>query len=215
MKTWLVAHRGAQNKARENTLQAFTDARKYDVGYIELDVRITSDNVAVIHHDPSINGSQISEKTHTELLRLDPELANFDEVVASNGNQPLIIELKSKGSAKHAFSYLQANPSCFATSFIKDELLTLQELGVDSRRMFLAQHKHPIGLLSSAIESNFLGITLNKWYLGPCIYRRAKKNDLTIFIYTVNGLLWARLVRKLFPAVIIATDRPDKLTRLA
>ncbi len=215
MKTWLVAHRGAQNNARENTLQAFSDARKFDVGYIEFDVRVTLDNIAVIHHDPLVAGVSIVDHSYAELLKFDPELAQFEEVIAQNGAQALIIELKGAGAARHVQPYLQKLPDSFATSFYVDELRALQEHGISPHRMFLAQYKHPIGLVKKATDAGFGGITLNKWYLNPLLYRRAQKHNLTIFIYTVNNRLWAKCIRRWYPAVLIATDRPDKLTSLS
>ncbi|MFO0882441.1 MAG: glycerophosphodiester phosphodiesterase [Candidatus Saccharimonadales bacterium] len=215
MKPWLVAHRGAPNEAQENTLDAFKAARKYAVGYIEFDVRITKDNVAVIHHDPSIDGALIAESTYDDLLALDPQLAKFEDVVNEHSELPLFVELKSNGSAAHAEEYLRHNDASFATSFIEEELRMLQDSGIDSKRMFLAQHNHPIGLLSRATQNKFGGITLNKWYLNPLLYWRAKRADLTIMIYTVNSSLWARIVRLFYKEVLICTDYPDKLERLA
>lgn len=48
-------HRGYQNVAPENTIPAFKLSRQFGYTWIETDVRFTSDNVAVIMHDESIN----------------------------------------------------------------------------------------------------------------------------------------------------------------
>lgn len=215
MKTWLVAHRGAQKNAKENTMSAFRDAQKFSVGYIELDVRVTSDDVAIIHHDAAIGEYQIADVPFEKLRALDPELAHFDEVVKASHEQPLIVELKSTGTAVHVANYLHTHPESFATSFIIDELQKLSDLGIATNRMFLAQHKHPLGHIKKARDAGFRGVTLNKWYLTPLFYVRAQRANVTIFIYTVNSRWWAACVRTLYPRVLIGTDRPDLLQDLA
>ena len=50
----LYAHRGCTaNGAGENTIEAFAQAIKMNIG-IELDVRLTKDNIPVIIHDKSL-----------------------------------------------------------------------------------------------------------------------------------------------------------------
>ncbi len=47
----VVAHRGANREAPENTLAAFLAAVDAGVRAVELDARLTSDGVVVVHHD--------------------------------------------------------------------------------------------------------------------------------------------------------------------
>lgn len=211
MKPWLVAHRGASKEAPENTMAAFAAARKYAVGYLEFDVRITKDNIAVIHHDPAIGSAVIAETDFDTLRSLDPQLARFETVIAEHHELPLFVELKSSNSARHVLSYLESNPTSFATSFLEDELITLQQAGIAGSRLFLAQHNHLFGLLQRTRSNKFGGITINKWYLTPYLHWRAKKAGLKIMTYTVNSALWARLMRYIYPDVFICTDVPHKL----
>ncbi|HWG92131.1 MAG TPA: glycerophosphodiester phosphodiesterase family protein [Candidatus Thermoplasmatota archaeon] len=50
----LLAHRGASLDAPENTMAAFTLARSQGAHGLELDVRLTRDNVPVVVHDPDL-----------------------------------------------------------------------------------------------------------------------------------------------------------------
>jgi len=50
----IVGHRGARGLAPENTLAAIDKALEHQVDEIEIDVRITADNIAVLAHDPWI-----------------------------------------------------------------------------------------------------------------------------------------------------------------
>jgi glycerophosphoryl diester phosphodiesterase len=47
----VIAHRGASQIAPENTLIAFEKAHELGATWIELDVMLTQDNVAIVHHD--------------------------------------------------------------------------------------------------------------------------------------------------------------------
>ena len=48
----IIAHRGANREAPENTLTAFKRALEAGAQGIELDVHLTSDGGVVVHHDP-------------------------------------------------------------------------------------------------------------------------------------------------------------------
>jgi glycerophosphoryl diester phosphodiesterase len=54
--TAVFAHRGCTEGFRENTLEAFAEAKRLGADGIELDVRLTADGALAIHHDPEIPG---------------------------------------------------------------------------------------------------------------------------------------------------------------
>lgn len=71
-----VAHRGYSIGAPENTLAAYRMAKRMGFNYAECDVSFTSDSVAVLLHDDTIdrtsNGAgSISAKTYAEVKELD------------------------------------------------------------------------------------------------------------------------------------------------
>src|SRR5579871_6363196 len=72
----VIAHRGASGDYPENTLVAFTAARDAGSPYIELDVRLTRDDVVVVAHDDGLarignSDGLISEMTLAELAQVD------------------------------------------------------------------------------------------------------------------------------------------------
>lgn len=72
----IIAHRGASMYAPENTLSAFKKAIKQNAQSIELDVRLTKDNIPVVIHDATIN--RVSNgKGFVHNLTLD-ELKTYD-----------------------------------------------------------------------------------------------------------------------------------------
>jgi glycerophosphoryl diester phosphodiesterase len=52
----ILAHRGASKAAPENTLAAFTEARRLGADGVELDVHRSADGAIVVHHDPVVAG---------------------------------------------------------------------------------------------------------------------------------------------------------------
>ena len=64
----VIAHRGAREAARENTLPAFRLAREFGAEWVELDARRTADGVVVVHHDAQLaDGRVLAELTVDEL----------------------------------------------------------------------------------------------------------------------------------------------------
>ncbi|HEY3842515.1 MAG TPA: glycerophosphodiester phosphodiesterase [Acidimicrobiales bacterium] len=54
--TAVFAHRGCTEGPRENTLEAFAEARRLGADGVELDVRLTADGALAVVHDPEIEG---------------------------------------------------------------------------------------------------------------------------------------------------------------
>ena len=71
---WIVGHRGAPRRARENTIESFDWAESLGVDAIEFDVRQTRDAEAVVFHDEDVSlGTQrvpIRSFTTREIHRL-------------------------------------------------------------------------------------------------------------------------------------------------
>ncbi|MGH1455290.1 MAG: glycerophosphodiester phosphodiesterase family protein [Alphaproteobacteria bacterium] len=72
----IIGHRGCAGYAPENTLEAIHTAADMGVEWVELDVKITKDEVPIIFHDDTLdrttNGSgNIAEKTYEELQDLE------------------------------------------------------------------------------------------------------------------------------------------------
>lgn len=104
---YVYAHRGLYDNDAlipENTLPAFKAA--IDSGYgIELDVQLTKDQVAVVHHDTTLIRScnvdqKIADLTYDELqtyslFNSQETIPKFEDVLSLvNGQVPILIELK-------------------------------------------------------------------------------------------------------------------------
>lgn len=98
----IIAHRGASDLARENTLGAFQKAIDLRADMIEFDVRRTQDRHYVIHHDPHIAGRPLDAMTFHEVREIARSMGfhvpDLEEVLAlTRGRIGLDIELKEEG----------------------------------------------------------------------------------------------------------------------
>src|SRR5665213_1201528 len=93
----VFAHRGGSALAPENTITAFDNGLAHGADGLELDVRLSRDGIAVVHHDPTL------ERTTTLTGPLDrltaDELAKgnvptLDRVLERYRDARLIVELK-------------------------------------------------------------------------------------------------------------------------
>ncbi|MGB1723474.1 MAG: glycerophosphodiester phosphodiesterase [Ilumatobacteraceae bacterium] len=92
--TNVIAHRGANRRARENTLEAFQAAVALGSDGIELDVRRTVDAALVIHHDAQLpDGRVIRESRRDELPDWLPELHSALDACA-----PAMVNIEIKNS---------------------------------------------------------------------------------------------------------------------
>lgn len=91
--TAVIAHRGASQAAPENTLEAFRLAKQLGADWVELDVRRTSDGVAVVHHDAHLaDGRRIGRLHADELPNYVPSLA---EALQACEDMSVQIEIKN------------------------------------------------------------------------------------------------------------------------
>jgi glycerophosphoryl diester phosphodiesterase len=91
--TAVIAHRGASAVCRENTVEAFVEAKRLGADMVELDVRRTRDDVLVIHHDASLPGvGPIVGQRHDAL---PPWVPTLDQAIDACAGMVVNIEVKS------------------------------------------------------------------------------------------------------------------------
>lgn len=120
----LIAHRGGAALAPENTMAAFRNAvENWGADMLELDVRITRDDVVVIHHDETVDrttdgSGKVRELSWDQLRKLDAgfhfrdvdgnhtfrgngvSVPSFQELLERFPDLRLNVEAKSRASAK-------------------------------------------------------------------------------------------------------------------
>jgi glycerophosphoryl diester phosphodiesterase len=115
----ILGHRGAKNYAPENTLAAFNLALEQGADGVELDAKLSADEVVVVHHDATLerttNGhGRVSQTPLSTLRELDAgsffsekfrgeKIPTLDEVFETIGKRALInVELTNYSTPRDA-----------------------------------------------------------------------------------------------------------------
>ena len=94
----LIAHRGKSGKAKENTIEAISNSWGIGANAVEIDVRISKDEVLYLFHDDKIDGAKIEALSFQELLKLDNDICKLETIF--NLDVPegyYILDLKNDG----------------------------------------------------------------------------------------------------------------------
>ncbi len=229
----VLAHRGLAIEAPENTLLAFAKALAVGVDFVETDVHVSADGVAVVSHDPRLDrvaGREVSvdQLTAAELRRIDlghgqgfPTLADaLDAFPQARFN----IDVKDAGAvlpAAEAIRAQNATNRVLITSFSEARrqaalrelpgVATSAAMGTAAR--MLAASKFRLGGQVTRILRSVDAVQLPERWKGvrvvtPRLIRLAHAAGVEVHVWTVNDP--ADMVRLLDLGVDgIVTDRAD------
>ena len=230
----ILAHRGYNKKYPENTLLAFKKAIEAKADYIELDVRLTKDQILVVNHDKStlrITGKNyIVANTDYKILRsLDfgqgEKIPTMEEVLdLCKGKIGVQIELTNSGTAKPMVDlvtkFKMENEVLFS-SFYHAEIAKVKELNPNlvctvlepSLLSFSSIMKgivNPQSFFSDARKLEVEGINPPFPFVTKAFCRKAHKLGLFVLPFTVDSpILWGKLIAA--GADGIFTNDPGKL----
>ncbi len=171
MSCKIIAHRGANKKAPQNTLPAFITAVNEGTDGFETDVHLTKDGVPVICHNYTIDATsdgrgEITSYTLDELKKFDfgsyysddfkdtslPTLDEFLEVAAESSCEIINIELKCPKDSNIA-RLVEATfrsvkkygclDRIIISSFSPEVLKTVKEIDARCKTAFLYPISHP------------------------------------------------------------------------
>jgi glycerophosphoryl diester phosphodiesterase len=158
---WIVGHRGAPRRARENTLDSLDWAESLRADAVEFDLRQTRDGEAVLYHDEDIvlGGQRVPVKSFTarevEKLTLPSELGEYriprlEEVFHRYSHAiRYVVEVKTSASTQLALmarriAMLAASfgvgPRCLVASFDAEFLRRMREADPEIATSFIFDH---------------------------------------------------------------------------
>jgi glycerophosphoryl diester phosphodiesterase len=132
----IIGHRGARALSPENTIASLEKAIEHGVDMVEIDVRVTKDGVAVLHHDPVLHdadGGEISiaHTTYAELLRHKADLAALDHAIRAVQHRcQIMIEVKPGVSVKQTVAIIRDRLSRYVREAEHAGFTTLQTQGI-------------------------------------------------------------------------------------
>lgn len=216
----IIGHRGARGLAPENTVAAIRKALEHGVDEIEIDVRVTKDNIVVLHHDrdlqdPTTARYDIRHHTYIELKQHKPDLATLEEAIEAVAKKvPLQIEVKWGEPTIPVVKILQIylTKGWRETDFL---------IGSKKQATLIAIHRSLPAIPTVVIEPfsglratyrarqlNTKRISMRSWWLWWFFIRWLAKDGYQLYAYTLNDPNKVNRWRRHGLAGVI-TDRPD------
>jgi glycerophosphoryl diester phosphodiesterase len=212
-----IAHRGASAYAQENSLTAFHKAAEMLADMVEVDIRITVDQIPVVAHDSDLRrlfgiNSTIADLTFEQLRAATPPglepVPSFEEVVATCKalGLGLYLDIKefSRPAAQSIFATLKAHGMTRYTifgSFRHDWVAEIKAASPDvsTSILFSSTHVDPV-LLARALGCD---------YVHPCWENAAPEPHRLL---TPD---WMRAVREAELGIICwHEERPSEIAAL-
>ncbi|MGC2485347.1 MAG: glycerophosphodiester phosphodiesterase [Acidimicrobiales bacterium] len=213
--TDVLAHRGAHFNVRENTLDAFREAKELGVAGVELDVRRTSDGVLVVHHDPVVEFMTIDQTPARDLPGYVPSLDESLDVLAG-----LCVNVEIKNSTEEpgydvsgslvrdvlASIEGAADTTAIISCF---DLATCEAARAQSESIDLAWlvQRSLDDALAIAHDARFTAVNPHVSLVNADVARRAVELGLALNVWTVNSPRDLSAMGRLGVARVI-TDEP-------
>lgn len=215
----IIGHRGAKGLSSENTLASLEKAIEHAVDEVEIDVRITKDGVAVLHHDAAVtdpNGRElvIAHTTYAELLRHKQDLAALDFAIRHVAHRcRIMIEIKPGVPVKQTVAIIQdrlrrgwrlsefsiASYDARILQRIREALPGIELVVIEKWSGLRASHR--------ARKLHTKRISMNERWLWQGFLRAMKKRGFKLSPYAMNNPQKATRWRPYLYGII--TDRPD------
>lgn len=205
----VLAHRGASAIAHENTIEAFRVAANAGADGVELDLRLTADDVMVVHHDPQIDGfGPIWSASFSDLRAARPHVPTLDDAYEACGQMLVNIEIKND-PAERGFdptyrvaellaawiAVNEAHNRVLVSSFDRDTIGAVKEHSPAIQTGQLVARGAIIPeWMESAVDDGHEWILPHRRYLkrGPGIIDAAHQAGLRIGVWTVDSARWLR-----------------------
>lgn len=199
----VFGHRGASAEAPENTVAAFRLAAELGADGVELDVRRTSDDALVIHHDAELAGhGLLVAMTLDEIRAADPSVPTFAEAMEACSGLFVNIEIKNwdadpdwdphENVATRVAEWVGANDAhhtTLLTSFNPAAIARVHEINEEIHTGWLVSDTDFAGALSEAAVAGHQAINPNRKMLesdAVGAVRSADREGLWVIAWTVD-----------------------------
>lgn len=215
----IIGHRGARGLSPENTLASFEKAIQYGVDAVELDVRVTRDGVAVVHHDAAVvdpDGREviIARTTYAELLRHKRDLAALDHTIRTVAHRcSIMIEIKPGEPTKQTVNIIRDRLKRgwrlkeFAVASYDFRILQDVREQLPGIELVVIEKWSSIRATLRARQLHTKRISFGRRWLWWGVLRSFKRRGYKITPYTVNS---TSLAKRWSPYIYgVITDYPD------
>jgi glycerophosphoryl diester phosphodiesterase len=228
----VLAHRGANRRAPENTLEAFRVAVELGADGVELDVHRTADDGLVVHHDATAAGAGLLAGATTAAIHAArPDIPTLAESLDTCAGRVVNVEIKNlpgdddfdpdDRAASLVVELLQARHSAddvLVSSFNLDSIDRVHELDPGLPTGFLCfRSLDPLVALQTAHERGHAA--LHPFFLSLAgedaarVVDRARELDVRVNVWTVDDESEIRRLADVGVDAVI-TDVPDVALRV-
>jgi glycerophosphoryl diester phosphodiesterase len=193
-----IGHRGAPREFPENTLPSFSRAIELGADGIELDVHVTADGVAVVHHDSDVatwNGRAkrpIVSMTAKQLSEVELAPGVFvptlEQVVSLASAKAFVyVELKGRDTEASAIAVILASRArCAVHSFDHATIARAAEIAPQLRRGILFD-AYPVDVARSMRSASALDVWPQWELIDQPLVERVHDAGGRVIAWTVNS----------------------------
>ena len=227
----IVAHRGANELAPENTMAAIRNCIDFGVDYIELDVRTSCDGIMYNIHDPSVDrttdsNGKICELNSAEIDRMDAgskfsdrfkgeKIPGIDKILSEvKGRAKVFFDVKDADIEKLAslVTEYQMEKDCFFWFEEDEKALELKKV---NRNLLLKINASSAAEIAAAVKDfDAYIIECHYDYLNESIVEKCRELDIKLMVrYGDND---SEVFRKILKsgADMANIDYPDIFVKL-
>lgn len=200
----VISHRGAwkNRNASQNSIKSLKKAIELGCGAAEFDVWLSSDNIPVLSHDPSIGGKNIEETTAEELFKIPlkdgdfvPSLEQYLLHIKGQNKTRLVLEVKASQKGKErceavADSSVQLVHKLGAQAWVDyitfnfDAAIRIRELDPTANILYLEADKSLEELKAAKISG--IDYHFSHFEKDPELVKKANALNLKTNVWTVN-----------------------------
>lgn len=211
----VIGHRGAKGLAPENTIASLRAGQESGADILEFDVRITSDKIAILCHDPLLYGRRISNST-LQQLQEKGEVTTLESILdAFFGKVLLNLEFKPQTGIHIVYRLLTKKyiknkddwHDILISSFHVRPLLQLRRLS-SSANLALLHSINPFAFVAYQRKLQLVAVGWHRLHLNRLAIEIARKSEIFCYVYTVNRPEAAQILSTRGIDAVV-TDYPD------
>ena len=224
----VFGHRGAPTLAQENTIESFKLVLSHNVDGLEFDVQLTRDSQLIVYHDYDIcyqnQNYNVSQLLFKEIREMDLgfQIPTLDEALSICPEDKIInVEIKAQNiihhnlinDVVHLIEKHKLTSSVIISSFNPFVLLELkrQKPSIKRGQLWSSGTHEPwyVSKLANSLLDPY-SFHANVNHITPLISEWSKKQNLKLYLYTVNNLEQLAVAKELKVDGVFS-DYPDIL----
>ncbi len=217
----VIGHRGAMAYALENTLESFREARRRGAAWVEIDVKLTADNVPIVMHDSSLKRTMGVDRLVAETRRADLPAAvpTFEQAIACFAELGLgcNVEIKpcegreaetGRATVEALRTFWPASlPAPLLSSFKDESLKAARQAAPEyARALLVSELGEDWAARARAVEAAGMNVGSRKLTAAGAV--AIKRAGYALSVWTVNDPDEAKALVGMGVDCII-TDKPD------